>query len=102
MSHGFERDSGSWRTSDLAGGLRGGFRGRCAHEARPEELQSMGRHLVSVALPYLIDQSSQLAVGYVLTPPAARANEVVVVFVGVAQHVCVRSVGQVEPLDDAK
>jgi len=62
----------------------------------------MGRHLVSVAPPNLIDQSSKFAIGYVLTPAAARANEVVVVLVGVTQHVCVRSAGQVEPLDDAK
>jgi len=62
----------------------------------------MGSHLVPVAPSYLVDQSSQLAVGHVLASPAARANQVVVVLVGVAQHVCVRSAGQVEPLDDSK
>jgi hypothetical protein len=56
---------------------------------------------VSVAPPNLVHQPGQLAVGYVLTPPAVRADQMVVVFVGIAHHVRVRAARQLEPFDDS-
>jgi len=55
---------------------------------------------VSVALPYLIHQPGQLAVGDVLAPAAAGTDQVVVVFGWVAQDVRMGPGRQVQPFHD--
>lgn len=60
----------------------------------------MSLYPVSVAPTDLFDEPDQVAVGDVLTAPADRADEVVVVLLRVAHHICVRSARQIEPLHD--
>ena len=50
----------------------------------------------------LVDQSGQFAVGDVFAPPAGRADQVMVMFVGVAHDIRVGAAREIQPLHDAQ
>ncbi len=57
---------------------------------------------VAVAAADLVHQTSEFAVGDIDAPAAARADQMVVMLVGIAQHVGVGPVRQVQTLHDAQ